>query len=149
MKLIKKITAAVTAMAMAASMMSVGASADSTANWSVNYAPGAPAWANHFVANSTITVPSGSSRSSFSDVCSHFSQTTYNGASAYLTVEAYRIKSNGQYETLYMNSFYNSYNGNFNLSQSINANTDLYVVHTLHNNANGCGMNGTCYFPAP
>ena len=93
MKLIKKITAAVTAMAMAASMMSIGASAFS---WTLYNNPQAGQYGIKH--NTTTDLTSSHTMTYFYDRCKVFQQNTnQNGVQAYVQYWAYCKDNSGNF----------------------------------------------------
>lgn len=140
MKMFKKIAAASTALVMAVSMMSFGASALTTSTWTVRYTPGAPSYYN--VPEEIDELSPTKNISSFIDTCTSFNQTSNNGTSAKVTLEAYQTSSSGK-TTLYLNTYTKTGSDlNRNLSRTVNAGEKLTVSHKLSGNGNSCSMSG-------
>lgn len=144
MKLIKKITAAVTAMAIAVGMMSVGASAET---WSVYFYPAqAPNGIKYidqknFASTDTISY--------FYDSCQNYTQTPNNhGDVAYVDYWAYSADSSGTAVALctsYPN--YTYYSPWSETKRTLVYNCDPYytfvVKHRDNVNGNNSSMSGT------
>lgn len=145
MKLIKKITAAVTAMAMAASMMSIGASAFS---WTLYNNPQAGAYG---IKHSTTTdVPSTQTMTHFYDRCKVFQQNTNsNGVEAYVQYWAYCKDNNGNFIHSCTSSSSPFEYHDTHISQIRNLTTyceyyyTLVIKHVLINNGLTSYMEGT------
>ena len=142
MKLVKQITAAVTAMAMAASMMSIGASATTTASWTVRYSYGAPTYWNVYQDTDILTPTK--TINSFNDSCT-LNAPEFNGSHATVTLKAYTgTPSSPNY--LYINTYTsNASMHSCNLSSSINNGDNLYIEHTLNVVGYSCSGTGDSY----
>ena len=135
---IKKIVAGMVAGVMAASMMSIGASA---VGWDL-YISGAQ------VGNKTQddkAFNATTSTNKFYDSCTTYTQTSINGWPAYATYYAY------YYDTIYgiiqvtdeVSAYYATQSKHkVNLNHSFNNSEVFYVRHDLHPNGYLCGISG-------
>lgn len=141
MKLIKKITAAVTAMAMAAGMMSIGAGA---ATWSVFFSSSNGIKyvdQKNFASTSTINY--------FYDSCNNYYQTNNNyGYPAYVDYWAYCVDSAGNTAHACTNTpnfaYYSTQSKTKrNLTWGCEAYYTFVVKHHLNGNGNTSSMSGS------
>ena len=157
MKLIKKITAAVTAMAMAASMMSIGASA-MVKGWTLHYNTSYPSNANRFLDKIEFFY-AGSPKYLYNDYLYYFNHTENpNGSVPCVEFYGYVINQDGSgydgIDFLNLNYYPNNTTDNnssigrlhlscpLTLSHPVIASKKLVVFHLLHDVTYNTQING-------